>query len=385
LRQPQFYFKDRSVVTWVLFFCLLCPFLFELIVQLLREEIVPRSLDGPSRWVLFSGVFLCISRYDCSPILRALVAGSGVGIILVILSLLLFPGQYWSSRAATYFVDPITLPVYTVAMLATVLFGFKKTDLPYHLETIVKMILTLCVLYIAVESASRTAWLGLIGLLFCYFLFIFRGHLFKQFLATLVILSCALVSYQASNAISSRIQRGVEGIYQFFSSDQTQNIDLVRSTSTGQRLVIIEIDVELLKQSPVLGVADGVLPPFDRLAQKIPAMNEEIYFIRRNAGAHSEFMAVLVKQGIVFGLGTLALVFCLPIYLGLSRRSELLRTNFDSAAILGVILVLITTAFGIQVFNLKMTISFYIYCLVCMYAHIAFTCDKKLGRERNLA
>ncbi len=122
-KAPRHYFAARGPQFWVLILCLLSPFLAEVLAQVGRGSFIGSSLDGPSRAILAAGVFIYLSKKDCTKLLSALGIGSAVGIVLVFLYLQVFPEHYWGDRAATHFVDPITLPCYTVVLLGLYLFG----------------------------------------------------------------------------------------------------------------------------------------------------------------------------------------------------------------------------------------------------------------------
>ena len=90
----------------MLILCLLSPFLAEVLAQVGRGSFIGSSLDGPSRAILAAGVFVYLSKKDCTNLLSALGIGSAVGIVLVFLYLQVFPEHYWGDRAATLFCRP---------------------------------------------------------------------------------------------------------------------------------------------------------------------------------------------------------------------------------------------------------------------------------------
>ncbi|MDG1143420.1 MAG: hypothetical protein P8N92_02075, partial [Burkholderiales bacterium] len=176
----KYHFSSRSVQFWIFLSCLIAPFFCELIPQVGRGEIVSSSLDGPSRMIMAAGVFVYLSKFDCTRIIRSLSYGSAVGVLGVFLSILFFPDYYWGSRAATYFVDPITLPCFTVGLLGLALFSGGRT-LSGYVGVLIKFVLVVLVIYISIESLSRSAWVALICLLTVFIFYNFRRDSRAQF------------------------------------------------------------------------------------------------------------------------------------------------------------------------------------------------------------
>jgi hypothetical protein len=91
IKTPRHYFATRGPQFWMLILCLLSPFLAEVLTQAGRGSFVLSTLDGPSRAILAAGVFVYLSKKDCTNLLSALGIGSAVGIVLVFLYLQVFP------------------------------------------------------------------------------------------------------------------------------------------------------------------------------------------------------------------------------------------------------------------------------------------------------
>jgi len=143
-------------------------------------------------------------------------------------------------------------------------------------------------------------------------------------------------------------------------------------TSSGHRMIMGLIDIELIKINPFFGFGDrSDLPSFEDLQQLIPMLTRQIYDIKAVAGSHSELLAQLVRQGLIFGCLTLVSLFFYPLYLFLWRYRKLTFVNRSSlAGAIGVIVPIFISSITIQVFNLKMTISFYGLCLAIFFAYL---------------
>ena len=132
--------------------------------------------------------------------------------------IVIFPDSYWGWRAATYFVDPITLPCFTIGLLGLALFWGRKV-FPGHIDLFVKVALTIIAAYIAVESQSRSAFVALACLLTVYVMYCFR-HSFKTQIIGLVglIIGLTLV-YFKSEIVHDRVNESVSGVLAFLFQD----------------------------------------------------------------------------------------------------------------------------------------------------------------------
>jgi hypothetical protein len=374
IANSTYYFSNRSKQFWILLVCLLLPFFSELFAQIGRGQIIGSSLDGPSRMVLAAGVFVYLSRFDSTKLIQCLSYGSVFGVIGVLLSLVIFPDSYWGWRAATYFVDPITLPCFTIGLLGLALFWGRKV-FPGHIDLFVKVTLTIIAAYIAVESQSRSAFVALACLLTVYVMYCFR-HSFKTQIIGLVglIIGLTLV-YFMSEIVHDRVNESVSGVLAFLFQDDSG----VQRTSSGQRIVLGLIDIHLIKSNPLFGFGDrSSLPPYEELSLMIPLLNKEIYDIKVLAGSHSELLAQPVRQGFIFGVLTLFSLFFYPLYLLLWKYRNLTFAIGSPLAVgLGMIVPIVASSLTIQVFNLKMTISFYGLCLAIFFAYLCHYVENK--------
>ena len=363
IKTPRHYFATRGPQFWVLILCLLSPFLAEVLVQAGRGSFVVSTLDGPSRAILAAGVFVYLSKKDCTNLLSALGIGSAVGIVLVFLYLQFFPEYYWGDRAATYFVDPITLPCYTVVLLGLYLFG-DSSKIPKKISYFVTLLISILTIYIVIESQSRSAWVAGIVMGEIYLLYAFRVSLTKQILATLALALGFFAIWTFSDVVGARSSEAYRGLVSFLEEGEGQG------SSTGQRMILLLIDVELIKDNLFFGVADGVMPTYEYLQSRIPSINKEIYMIKTVAGSHSEASAQLVRKGLFLGGFALWGLFLYPLYLVSCKLRAWSTADPELAAgMYGLIVPVFFSGLTIQVFNLKMTMSFYMLCLAIFLAY----------------
>ena len=363
IKAPRHYFATRGPQFWVLILCLLSPFLAEVIAQAGRGIFIGSNLDGPSRAILAAGVFVYLSKKDCTNLLSALGIGSAVGIVLVFLYLQVFPEYYWGHRAATYFVDPITLPCYTVVLLGLYLFG-DSSKIPKKISYFVTLLISILTIYIVIESQSRSSWVAGIVMGEIYLLYSFRASLMKQILVSLALALGVFAMFTFSDVVGARSSEAYRGLVSFLEVGGGQG------SSTGQRMILLLIDFELIKDNLFFGVADGVMPTYEYLQSRIPSINEEIYMIKTVAGSHSEVSAQLVRKGLFLGGFALWGLFLYPLYLvSCKLRAWSTADRGLAAGIYGLIVPVFFSGLTIQVFNLKMTMSFYMLCLAILLAY----------------
>ena len=362
-KAPRCYFAARGPQFWVLILCLLAPFLAEVLAQVGRGSFIGSSLDGPSRAILAAGVFIYLSKKDCAKLLSALGIGSALGIVLVFLHLQVFPEHYWGTRAATHFVDPITLPCYTFVLLGLYLFG-DSSKTPTKVSNLIKLLISMLAIYIAIESRSRSAWVAGIALAELYLLYSFRASLTKQILSGLFLAFGIFILFNLSDIFRYRTIEAFEGLVAFLEVGGGQG------SSTGQRMILLLIDFELIKDNLFFGVADGVMPTYDYLQSRIPSLNEQIYEIKALAGSHAEVSAQLIRKGLFLGGFALWGLFLYPLYL-VSCKLRAWSNAYSglAAGIYGFIVPALFSGLTIQVFNLKMTMSFYMLCLAIFLAY----------------
>jgi hypothetical protein len=371
----NYYFRNRSQHFWILLACLVAPFFAEIIPQIGRGEIVGSNLDGPSRMILAASVFVYLSRRDSSGLITFLSYGAACGVIGVFFSLLLFPDHYWGTRAATYFVDPITLPCFTVGLLGIFLFFSSRARLStFQVSNI--MLLLFMTAYIVIESGSRSAYIAVISLMLVFIPYVFRYSVKLQVVGFLSLVAALTLIYLFSNSVHSRVNESISGVISFIFHNGNYEY-LVQKTSSGQRMVLGQLDIQLIKANWLFGFGDrATLPPVEKLMASVPLLTPEIHWIKALAGSHTEFLAQLVRQGVIFGSVTLLSLFFYPIYLfAWKHRDITFAVDSYAVGIFGILIPILASSLTIQVFNLKMTICFYGLCLAIFYGYLCHRID----------
>ena len=172
-------------------------------------------------------------------------------------------------------------------------------------------------------------------------------------------------------------ERSVEaygGLVSFVDAGGGQN------SSTGQRMILLLIDFELIKDNLFFGVSDGDMPTFDYLKALIPSLSADIYEIKTLAGSHSEVSAQLVRKGLFLGIFALWGLFAYPLYLIIRGYMAQKFLGRALQKLLGLVVPVLISGLTIQVFNLKMTMSFYVLFLAISvsYTHLTLPTNREV-------
>lgn len=357
LSSPRVYLLERDKLFWFLTLVLSFPFFAELIVQCGRGQIVGSTLDGPSRFLFASIVFIYLTRQRYE-VYTPLSKGAGLSVLITCVSVLVIRDYYWGVRAATYFVDPISLPTYLLACLALASFSLlscrRKT-----LSNIFTFVLFVLALVVCVLSHSRTAWVAFLVLLFVFLFFMKKNdpHYFKW--AALMVIICLFLVIISSEIIWDRVSQVFDEVASFANEQG--------DTSTGLRLGLALMDLKLFFGHPLLGIADGSLPPIDWFSSRGMDVSEQLYRQKLLTGSHNEILAHLVRKG-VLGIPVCICLFLFPLgyLLGQRKRAGLARVAGEAGFLFCI--VIFVSSMTIQVFNLKMTATFFSFCLAIIFS-----------------
>jgi len=135
------------------------------------------------------------------------------------------------------------------------------------------------------------------------------------------------------------------------------------------------MDLLLFVNNPVFGVPDGSLPPIEWFSDRGMTITEAVYNQKLFTGSHNEILAHLSREG-AFGLASVASLFLIPVgvfYKFSSSSSR--RLSFAAQAGLTFSVVIFLSGLTIQVFNLKMTSTFYAFVLSILFAQIVLSLD----------
>lgn len=353
IKNKNYFLSQRNKNFWFLIAILSLPFLTEVFAQIGRGNIILRSLDGPSRFLIATSVFIFVTRCSIPEKLSTqLSRGIYVSLLLLLAHVCVIDDYYWGSRLATQVSDPNTLAIYAVVFLSASLLAIetlKDRPLIYFSAFLIGFgVIT----YVCYFTQTRTAWIAQIELLLLIFIRPFWSRKLALTGVIFVLLTTVLVAYQNVEVINTRVNQATDNLVQLHQGNP--------NTSIGTRITLSLVDLELLKLAPFFGFEDANLPSYEILKSRIPILTKKVYSTKIQAGSHSEAFAQLTRKGIVLGAITLFCVFIYPLYFFWRRRSSTLCSVRQIAQV-GLIttIILITSSLAFEVLNLKMTATFW--------------------------
>lgn len=350
---PSKYYLNKGYVFWGFSFILITPFLTELALYFIRENSDIRYLDSPCRYLGAFLIFGCISNQSINDkIFKAFLIGCTFCLPVTFFSVWFNNAGYWGSRLATYFVDPNMIAVYAVFIFSISILFINYIDINYYLEKFSHIINLFCASYIILFSQTRTSWLSFL-IVIILFLFLNKNKVYYTIFYFLVLLLSAVFLCFLDNAIiSNRVTLSINSLLSYF---EAGNMD----TSLGIRLNMILIDFYSLKENLFWGTVKEDIQNLAQINEVFPRVTEISHHCRKYSGSHVEFLAVLVRQGIVFGLITIFSLFIFPIYIFFRGAFlEDFSRWYYKCALIAVVCLLISS-FGIQVFAYRMNVSFW--------------------------
>ena len=362
----KFYFFERDRSIWSVVAVFFLPLLCEITVQLLRYSIYSTPFHGPSidtvlRPAAAGLFFLFLSRHPHQEFFRCLSAGCIFGGIVAFSNEILFSAHWMETpRASSYFVDPNTFGVYSVALGLLAYLGLvcEKT----RSARIIKILSLTITFYLASMSESRSALLGacVLGL------FILTVELRKK-ISPAIFISGYFIFIATGLLVLGygdlwRVGEILTEIKYYL------NEAAPRDTSIGSRIDLLILDFKMIKLSPFLGWVDGSTPTPELLTRIMPGIAPDTLRIKIQAGSHVELLNWIVKQG-VFGFISIFSIFMFPFFKGIIFLRENEGKNFMiKLALLALPSVLFISGLGVQTLNLKMCITFYSFSIATILA-----------------
>lgn len=359
------FFKGRSRKFWLLLIGITFPFTAELSVQVLRTGFQIGALDGPIRFLAAGIIFVYFSKSDyVSKHFHYFSFGCLLSVFFTLIPILFFKEYYWGNRAASYFSDPNTIAVYCVVLLFCSFFCVSKIR-STTLQLVVHGVVLFSTFYIVVYSGTRTAWASLVIVLIFYLISVRHQRcywLFYFIFFPLLLYITSIINSDIYSIIQQRIVLTIDALMDYASGVSSHS-------SSGIRLNLILLDIDLIMKNFWLGIPDGTLPPYDALKSSNPKITEIDYHTRLYSGSHVELLAQMSRKGFILGLLTTISLFIIPLLLSILA---LLRKKHNYMIMCTALLVtfsLFISSFGIQVFPLKMTSSFWGVFMAVFYCN----------------
>lgn len=334
------------------------PLVSVILGELLRGDFSAKPLDAPSRlaFCVLPMLMLWALRVDVARLVRFCAP---IALVVTLVVTLSFPQytQKWYGRFATWFVDPNSLGAFSAMLCALCLFGLRRRRIDDRDD----------------RFERATFWLTLVGLGSGLWLILGAGSRGGMMACGVVLVAWLLstrpkfdpkvvtISVVAAAAILSvNLAFNRAPIALFAAAPVEVHKWLTRTdpdTSSGQRLSMWLMSVELIARRPFAGYGDrGLAAQVDD-----PVIVEMATPLARstfaNNGPHNEVLAAALRSGVHGGIAVLAL-FLVPAVAFWRRRND---PDPDVAMAcrlgLGLLLAMATGSITIEVFTLKYAAS----------------------------
>jgi len=202
-------------------------------------------------------------------------------------------------------------------------------------------------IYLSFLSGSRGGWVAIPVFILIWGIFITRQYVFRNLaIISIVLLLSLLLTYFFIDVVHVRIDETYQNIRDFsFNPD----------TSVGIRLQQWHVAWLLFIENPMFGIGYSAFP--DVMESMISrGLITEVAAGHARSEVHNELLAKAVGMGI-FGLLSIISIYLVPLIIFLRSSDSENRV----APFMGICFVICFFIFGltVEIFNLKMTASFY--------------------------
>jgi len=216
-------------------------------------------------------------------------------------------------------------------------------------------------MYLSVQSGARGGWIAAPVLMLIWW----KSHSHISWIKLLIAILAFLLTASLVYALVGTVHSRLDMIYQDLVDFQQGNKD----TSIGIRLQLWQTAIYLFFEHPFFGVGPGGFAQHMGPLYNSGMLTSEAARLGHGE-VHNELLAKAAELGI-FGFLSILSVFAVPLALFLqSIRSPSAQTR--RAAFMGICLVAGFFIFGltVEIFNLKMTVSFYSLTLVLLLSAV---------------
>jgi len=336
-----------------------------------RQDWFINHFDGPSR-ILLATPLLFLFIFKRINFTRILYFAAPLLLLLTIISIYIYPEYYWGNRIATSFVDPNALGAYAALFTATCLFQIDVSSKLYLPAQLYPITGTALGIYLVLASGTRGSWPAIFLVLILWIYFNRKKLRPASYLYLLLLFSLPILALSYTHPeLHDRFLSGIQEV-----KDWLNHTNL--HSSPGFRLSIYKISWQLFLHQPLFGYGEmGFIPFLEKPWFDSTATNTAKSLLT-NAGAHNEFLANLLRSGILGGLSTLGL-FVIPFYIFIKNSPS---TNKAAQIGLAVILSLSVSSLTIEIFNLKYECSLFALIITGLIAQIIHS-KKNINQTEN--
>jgi len=333
------------------------PVIAILITQVSRASYDFPAYDWASRFMIAIPIFLAMRQLDINALSKMQI-GVSIASVASLVIVLVMPVMADGTKTTGNFFNHIHFAHLILALSFLSLLSINRSRVENDWVILLKIGGFIAGLYVAIQTRTRGGWpaIPLVLLLWIY------GQQFhnlrrKIIYASSVLMICGVAAYSFTETISERANL----IYFDLVGYSNGNVD----TSIGIRLQLWKAAIELFLQNPIVGL--GV----DGFANSMQSMFEQGRLTKAaaemgNAEVHNEILAKCVSGGMGGLLSILAVYFVPAAIFWNTINSKVAMKKV--AAVMGLGLVTGFFVFGltVEIFNLKMTASFYAFSIAVL-------------------
>lgn len=361
-------FRQREFAWLALVFCL--PTLALLVSQGLRHDWLGRAYDAPIRMFFIPPILILLAESKLH--FSRLLGLAAPACLMITTGCILWHPEYaahWSGRLATSFVDPNSFGLFSLIFTGICLFSLHMTKPDNDKQAILfwniyQGLGFLFGLGLLIGSGTRGSWLALPFLL-CLWLIFNHAHCKRRMIITgvLLVLVGMLMATQFLPSLADRIASIQSEIHHWLDNSKLDS-------SAGIRLTMWKMTAVLFWHSPWSGYGDiGIRNVLDS-AWLSPYSTAIARDTMACCGPHNEFLANLLRSGILGGLSVIGLLLYPGILFWQSAWDR--NPNIQTASRLGLMYLLMASvaSLSMEVFTLKYAASFYSLLMAGLFAEM---------------
>ena len=336
------------------------PLLAVTIVEIGNAVASQRHFEPPGRLFLAAAVMLAGAsrRVDFS----RTAAWAFPASLLVCAAWVFHPANalfFWGGRAATIFMDPISLSQHAVICGFICAFLIDRSTAQHRLQQCVLAAGFVLGLVIAIRTESRTGWLIVpaAAVLLAVKNTRRKGSLPAALLVVVVLLAGV---YEFAPTVQDRIQEAVHEVVTYVEGGD-------RDTSTGVRLSLFRTNLILFEQRPWLGWGYAREPDILAVPEIRKIYTPLFGYYWKTAGGHNEYLQSMMRMGLVGLLSRLLLLIIPLVVFARAVRSGDPARQRNGYAGLVVVTGFLAGGLTVEVLNLSYASSFFAL-LVALFA-----------------
>jgi O-antigen ligase len=266
---------------------------------------------------------------------------------------------FWGGRAATIFMDPISLSQHAVICSFICAFLIDRDTSQQRLPQLVLAAGFALGLAVAIRTESRTGWLivPVAAVLLAVKNTRRKGSLPAALLVVVALLAGA---YLFAPTVQDRIHEAVHEVELYANGGD-------RDTSSGVRLSLFRTNLILFEQRPLLGWGYAKEPDILAIPEIRKIYTPLFGYYWKTAGGHNEYLQSMMRMGLL-GLASRLLLLLVPLVVfarAVGSRDPVRARNGYAGLV--VVTGYLLGGLTVEVFNLSYSTSFYAL-LVALFA-----------------